>query len=50
VQRGQPLVHVHARATTDLQPIEKRLSAALKWADDPFEAQPVILGRQGADS
>lgn len=50
VSRGQPLVHVHAAASTDIGPIQKRLSAALTWTDAAVEVQPVILGRLGADS
>ena len=50
VTRGQPLVHIHAAAATDVQAVHRRLAAALTWADAAVEVQPMILGHRSADS
>jgi pyrimidine-nucleoside phosphorylase/thymidine phosphorylase len=50
VQRGQPLVAIHAGASVDVDAVQKRLQGALQWGDDAVDPQPVVLGRLDAES
>ncbi len=44
MEKGQPLIEIHARTATAGKAVRSALLAAYTWSDEPVPAPPLLLG------